>query len=71
MHTETTFHIEVTVDGDISFPDDAPRPSYFDADNWRRLPEVVNYAAAHGISVPDAIVRLVNAGLSHESKVNL
>lgn len=69
MTTETTFIIEVTVDGDIG-PDDAPRP-YFDADNWRRLPEVVNYATAHGISVPDAIVRLVNDGLSHQGRLYL
>jgi hypothetical protein len=43
----------------------------FDADNWARFPEVVNYATAKGISVPEAIVRLVNSGLSHESKVYL
>jgi len=69
MTTETTFIMEVTVDGDIG-PDDAPR-NYLDADNWSRLPEVVNYATAKGISVPEAIVRLVNSGLSHESKVYL
>ena len=36
-----------------------------DTGDWARFPEVVNYATAKGISVPEAIVRLVNSGLSH------
>lgn len=38
-----------------------------DFDNWSRSGEVLGYAAAHNISIAEAIEQLVNSGLSYES----
>lgn len=43
-------------------------PVWIDTDDWARWPEVVNYAEAHKLSISDAIVQLVNSGLSHERR---
>lgn len=36
-----------------------------DTSSWTRLDEVEEYAEAHGMAVEEAIMHLVNSGLSH------
>jgi hypothetical protein len=36
-----------------------------DVSQWARLPELVGYADARGIGLADAVIELVNHGLSH------
>lgn len=40
-------------------------PIEIDTTGWRRWPEVQDYADEHDITVAEAIMRLVNSGLSH------
>lgn len=35
------------------------------AKEWARFPEVLDYAAERGVSIEEAIIELVNSGLSH------
>ena len=39
-----------------------------DDEGWGRFPELEKYAEVHGITLSEAIERLVNSGLSHESR---
>ena len=38
----------------------------FDTEGWARWPEVVQYALVRGLTNEEAIVQLVNQGLSYE-----
>ena len=39
--------------------------SMVDVEGWSRLREVLEYAERQGVSLEDAVERLVNHGLSH------
>jgi len=39
-----------------------------DTEGWARWPEVVKYALVRGLTNEEAIIELVNSGLSHEEE---
>jgi hypothetical protein len=39
-----------------------------DDEGWAKFPELEEYAEDHGITLSEAIERLVNAGLSHPAR---
>ena len=41
---------------------------HFDVEGWARWPEVVQYALVRGLTNEEAIIELVNSGLSHEEE---
>ena len=39
-----------------------------DDEGWARFPELAKFADVHGITLAEAIERLVNSGLSHAQR---